>query len=185
MLLAKKGLQGTSFSEVLEASGAPRGSLYYHFPGGKEELVLAALAAACERALILLDEVKGKPAAEVAGAFLGLWRSVLAGSDFSAGCAVAAVAVAADSRALQEGAAAAFRAWRSRLGALLIEGGIAASRAPAIAATLVSAIEGGVIMARAERSFEPFDLMASEQIAAITAATIDAGRADRAGVRSK
>jgi AcrR family transcriptional regulator len=66
VLLAKKGLQGTSFSEVLEASGAPRGSLYYHFPGGKEELVLVALTATSDRALSLLDEVRGKPAAEVA-----------------------------------------------------------------------------------------------------------------------
>ena len=41
--LASKGLQRTSFTEVLEASGAPRGSLYHHFPGGKDELILAAL----------------------------------------------------------------------------------------------------------------------------------------------
>jgi len=46
ILLAQKGLQGASFSEVLEASGAPRGSLYHHFPGGKDELVLAAVALA-------------------------------------------------------------------------------------------------------------------------------------------
>ncbi len=41
ILLAKKGLQGASFSEMLQASSAPRGSLYHHFPGGKDELVLA------------------------------------------------------------------------------------------------------------------------------------------------
>jgi len=34
---------GTSFSEVLEATGAPRGSVYHHFPGGKDQLVKAAL----------------------------------------------------------------------------------------------------------------------------------------------
>jgi AcrR family transcriptional regulator len=175
VLLAKKGLQGTSFSEVLEASGAPRGSLYYHFPGGKDELVLAALTATSDRALSPLEEVRGKPAAEVARKFVALWRSVLAGSDFGAGCAVAAVAVAADSDALLEGAASVFRAWRSRLGELFAEGGISADRAPAIATTLIAAIEGAVIMARAERSFEPFDLMASEQIAAIAAATTGAG----------
>jgi AcrR family transcriptional regulator len=179
VLLAKKGLQGTSFSEVLEASGAPRGSLYYHFPGGKEELVLAALAAARDRALTLLDDVRGKPAVEVARKFVGLWRSVLEGSDLGAGCAVAAVAVAADSQALQDGAAVVFRSWRSRLGELLAEGGIPADRAPAVATTLVSAIEGAVIIARAERSFEPFDLMAAEQIAAISAAADGASGSSR------
>jgi hypothetical protein len=79
-----------------------------------------------------------------------------------------------------------FRAWRSRLGELLAEGGISADRAPAIATTLIAAIEGAVIMARAERSFEPFDLMASEQIAAIAAAATGAGvpnRVNRKGVR--
>jgi TetR/AcrR family transcriptional regulator, lmrAB and yxaGH operons repressor len=186
ILLAKKGLQGTSFSEVLEASGAPRGSLYYHFPGGKVELVLAALTATCERALTLLDEIRGQPAAEVARKFVGLWRSVLERSDFSAGCAVAAVAVAADSQALEEGVAAVFRAWRSRLADVLAEGGIPPDRAPAIATTLVSAIEGAVIIARAERSFEPFDTMAAEQIAAIAAAirgATESNRGDRASKR--
>ena len=43
VLLAKKGLQGTSFSEVLEASGAPRGSLYHHFPKGKSDMAEVVL----------------------------------------------------------------------------------------------------------------------------------------------
>ena len=44
-LLARRGLQATSFSTVLAATGAPRGSIYHHFPGGKDELVVAALDA--------------------------------------------------------------------------------------------------------------------------------------------
>ena len=94
VLLAKKGLQGASFSEILEASGAPRGSLYHHFPGGKDELVLAALEHAGNQAMGALDRLSGKPAREIAEGFLSLWRSVLARSDFSAGCAVVAVTVA-------------------------------------------------------------------------------------------
>src|ERR1700748_498529 len=86
ILLARKGLQGTSFSEILQASGAPRGSLYHHFPGGKDELVLAALEHAGNQAMELLDRQSGKPAREVAQAFLSLWRTVLARSEFSAGC---------------------------------------------------------------------------------------------------
>src|SRR5689334_8372372 len=77
ILLGKKGLQGTSFSEVLEASGAPRGSLYHHFPGGKAELVLAAIVSAGGRASAVLDGLHGAPAVRVAEAFLGLWRLVL------------------------------------------------------------------------------------------------------------
>jgi AcrR family transcriptional regulator len=39
-LVHRLGFHGTSLNEVLTESGAPRGSLYYHFPGGKEQLVL-------------------------------------------------------------------------------------------------------------------------------------------------
>ena len=42
-LLARRGLHATSFSEVLAATGAPRGSLYHHFPGGKDQLVAEAV----------------------------------------------------------------------------------------------------------------------------------------------
>jgi TetR/AcrR family transcriptional repressor of lmrAB and yxaGH operons len=45
-LLAQRGLQATSFSEVLELTGAPRGSVYHHFPEGKDQLVSAANAVA-------------------------------------------------------------------------------------------------------------------------------------------
>ncbi|MGA7070110.1 TetR/AcrR family transcriptional regulator [Bradyrhizobium sp.] len=170
VLLAKKGLQGASFSEILEASGAPRGSLYHHFPGGKDELVLAALELAAKQALGVLDRLSGRSASEVAEAFLSLWRSVLARSDFSAGCAVVAVTVAAESPNLRARAAEILRGWREKLATLFVEGGIPKKKARALAASLVAACEGAVILARAEHSFEPFDLVAAEQLAMIEAA---------------
>lgn len=174
LLLAKKGLQGASFSEVLEASGAPRGSLYHHFPGGKDELVLAALTLAGDRALGVLSALEGRPAADVAKTFLGLWRGLLVQANFSAGCAVAAVTAATESPVLLERAAQVFRGWRIRLAHLLAAGGVDRSRAPALAASLIAACEGAVAIARAERSLEPFDLVAAEQMAAIEAATLRA-----------
>ena len=170
VLLAKKGLQGASFSEILEASGAPRGSLYHHFPGGKDELVLAALEHAANQALGVLDRLAGKPAREVAEGFLSLWRSVLARSDFSAGCAVVAVTVAAESEDLRAQAAEILCNWREKLATLFAAGGIPKKKARSLAASLVAACEGGVILARAERSFEPFDLVAAEQLAMVEAA---------------
>jgi len=171
LALARKGLQRASFSEVLEASGAPRGSLYHHFPGGKAEMVLAALDVAGERVIEGLDAATGKTAAEVAAAFFAIWRNVLALTDFGAGCAVAAVTVAAESPAQTDSAAAIFRAWREKLTALLAAGGVDDRAARGLAATLVSAAEGAVVLARAERSFEPFDLVAAELVAAVRRAT--------------
>jgi len=170
VLLAKKGLHRASFTEILEASGAPRGSLYHHFPGGKDELVLAALGIAGQQAMAVLAKLSGRPATEVAETFIALWRLVLTKSNFEAGCAVAAVTVAADSSELMGKAAKVFHDWRMHLTKLFAAGGIDAERARSLAANLVSACEGAVVLARAERSLEPFDLMASEQIATIRGA---------------
>ena len=63
VLLAQKGVQGTSFMDVLEATGAPRGSLYHHFPGGKDELVLAAMDEASREALVLCSFVRAASSA--------------------------------------------------------------------------------------------------------------------------
>ena len=170
VLLARHGSRGTSFTEVLEASGAPRGSLYHHFPQGKEELVHAAVDAAGARSLAQLAALEGLPAGEVAARFLGLWRSLLVATEFDVGCAVAAVTVDAESAALVERAGAVFREWRSRLAELLTAGGVPADRAGALAALLIGASEGGVLLARAERDLAVFDAVTAEAVAAIEAA---------------
>lgn len=155
--LASKGLQRTSFSQVLEASGAPRGSLYHHFPGGKDELILAALDVAGAWAMRQLEASPATTPGEVADAFLQLWRGVLLRSDFTAGCAVAAVTVAAETPDLVARAAAIFRDWRARVAKLLERLGTPAPHAAELATLLIAACEGAVLLARAERSIEPFE----------------------------
>ncbi len=165
VLLAQQGLQATSFSEVLELTGAPRGSVYHHFPGGKDELVGEAVDAAGNRALDLLDQVDGASPEVVTEFFVDLWRTLLVRSGFGAGCAVVAVTVATDSRELIDRAAAVFRAWRGRLAALLEEGGLTGVDAERFAALLIASSEGAVVMCRAERSIEPFELVAEDVLA--------------------
>ena len=50
-LFQKQGYSGTGLKQIIEESGTPRGSLYFHFPGGKEELAVEALQYACEARL--------------------------------------------------------------------------------------------------------------------------------------
>ncbi|WP_431278004.1 TetR/AcrR family transcriptional regulator [Leifsonia poae] len=159
-LLATRGLQETSFSEVLEIAKAPRGSIYHHFPEGKEQLVSAAVDLAGTNALIVLDRLEGATAEHVTASFLGLWREVLTRSDLHAGCSVLAVTVATDSVELLDRAADVFRAWRARLAELMRAGGLSPSDALPFAVTLIAASEGAVVLSRAERSLEPFDLVA-------------------------
>jgi AcrR family transcriptional regulator len=161
-LLAQHGLQATSFSDVLELTGAPRGSVYHHFPDGKDQMVAAAVDLAGARAIGYLEGLGGASVVAITDGFLGLWREVLTRSQLSAGCAVLAVTVATDSPALLDRAAEVFRAWRARLTELLADAGLNATDAAAFAATLVAASEGAVVISRAEQSLDAFDLVAGQ-----------------------
>jgi TetR/AcrR family transcriptional regulator, lmrAB and yxaGH operons repressor len=161
-LLAKQGLQATSFSEVLELTGAPRGSVYHHFPNGKDQLVSSAVDRAGARALSALDGQQGASAEELTALFLGIWREVLVRSQLGAGCAVLAVTVATDSPDLLQHAGAVFRSWRGQLAELFEHAGLSAKEAAQFAATLVAASEGAVVLSRAEQILEPFDLVAAQ-----------------------
>ncbi|MCU1556352.1 MAG: hypothetical protein JWN09_347 [Microbacteriaceae bacterium] len=162
-LLAQRGLQATSFSEVLESSGAPRGSVYHHFPDGKDQLVDAALELAGDRALRMLDGWAGSSPREITENFLGMWGKLLSYAHFTTGCSVLAVTVATDSPELLDHTATIFRAWRGRLAELFVHGGLGPDEASRFAAILVASSEGAVVLSRAERSMEPFDLV-SEQL---------------------
>lgn len=163
-LLARRGQPGASFSEVLSATGAPRGSLYHHFPDGKRELVIAAV----ERAGALLTEAlapfSGAPAETVVERFLAIWRAVLTHSQCEAGCAVLAVAVAPDSAEALAHAAGVFRAWSDLLTDLLRRGGAPREEASSFAVMMIASVEGAVALSRAERSLEPFEAVARQLI---------------------
>ncbi len=165
-LLARRGLQATSFSEVLSASGAPRGSLYHHFPGGKDQLVAAAVDRAGARLTDAMEPVAGAPVEVVVERF-AIWRAVLARSQCGAGCAVLAVTVATDSAELLSHATAVFRAWRERLTDLLREGGLSSGQARALAMVLIASVEGAVVLSRADQSLEPFEAVAQQLMAQV------------------
>jgi TetR/AcrR family transcriptional regulator, lmrAB and yxaGH operons repressor len=160
-LLAEHGYQATTFSSVLQDSQAPRGSIYYHFPEGKDQLVAAAIDLAGDRALALTDSFRGLSAAEIVDAFAGLWRAVLVRSQFRVGCAVVAVTVSADVPELVDRAAAVFRSWRERLAGVLEAAGLDAAQARAFALTIIAACEGATVLCRAEHSLEPLDVVAA------------------------
>jgi TetR/AcrR family transcriptional repressor of lmrAB and yxaGH operons len=168
VLLAKHGFQGASFSEVLARSGTPRGSIYHHFPDGKEQLIAAAVDHAGAQAVQLLDTLDGRGAAEIVDGFMGMWRSVLQRSGFTAGCSVLAVTVSADSRELLNRAAEAFRSWQARLAGLLRSAGLSPDDADGFATMLIAASEGAVVLARAQQALAPFETV-HQQLRAIAA----------------
>jgi TetR/AcrR family transcriptional repressor of lmrAB and yxaGH operons len=161
-LLAFRGLQETSFSEVLELTGAPRGSIYHHFPNGKDQLIASAIDLAGSNALAAINLSTGTTAEELTTHFLGMWREVLVRSNYKAGCSVLAVTIATDSSDLLNHAATVFRTWRERLAELLRDGGLEPRNAARFAAILIAATEGAVVLSRAEQSMEPFELVAEQ-----------------------
>jgi TetR/AcrR family transcriptional regulator, lmrAB and yxaGH operons repressor len=161
-LLAQRGLQATSLSTVLAETDAPRGSIYHHFPGGKDELVAAAIAATEQHALGLIDQQQGASAIEVTQSFLGAWRALLTYAHFDAGCALVAVTVAVESPELRQRAAEAFTAWQQKLAGALRAGGLGEADAAAAAALLLAASEGAVVICRAQQDVRYFDTVAAQ-----------------------
>jgi TetR/AcrR family transcriptional repressor of lmrAB and yxaGH operons len=165
-LLARNGVQATSFSHILSHADAPRGSVYHHFPSGKEQLLGEALDLAGQQALDFLDRGKDTSPSGITDRFIAMWRSVLEGSNFEAGCAVLAVAVTADEPELNTRASDIFRRWREHLASRFTAAGVPKKASVRFAATLIAATEGAVVLSRAEGSLEPFDLVAAHLIEA-------------------
>jgi AcrR family transcriptional regulator len=164
LLFRRQGIEGTSFSDVLEHSGAPRGSIYHHFPAGKSELAEEATRYAGDfiAAGLVAALAEDDPPAAVR-AFTASWLDVLRSDDFAAGCPVVAAAVEGDrTPAARAAAGAAFARWESLLAAAVERSGATPERARSVASLVVAAIEGGIVMARAQRSTEPLERVATE-----------------------
>jgi AcrR family transcriptional regulator len=164
-LFREHGYTGTAFRDVIAHSGAPRGSIYHHFPGGKAQLAEEAMRYAGEFVAMGTESATrdGDPIAAVY-AFLGWWRRVLEKSGFQAGCPIAAVTVESheESPQLAAAAAAAFQRWQDALTTGLRDGGVADERAARLATLIVSAVEGATILCRARRDTRALDDVAAE-----------------------
>jgi TetR/AcrR family transcriptional regulator, lmrAB and yxaGH operons repressor len=173
-LLAANGLEGVSFSTVLELTGTPRGSIYHHFPEGKDQLIGLAVERAGQYLLQAMELPAGATAVAVAEHFLGIWRRVLVDSRFQAGCAVLAVTVAASNRAVLSQTQNVFQSWRARLTEQLLQGGLSPDQAKAFSTMLITSVEGAVALSRAAQSSEVFDITATmllDQLKSLIAAT--------------
>src|SRR3989442_4335514 len=149
LLIREDGIAGTGFRDVIAHSGAPRGSIYHHFPGGKVQLAEEAVVAARDYVTSFIEAAKGEddPVAMLR-AFLDAFRPVLEPSGFRAGCPVVAVAAEAhdDAPQLADVAAEAFASWAEPFAASLRRAGLSPARARRLATLVVSAIEGAIVI---------------------------------------
>jgi AcrR family transcriptional regulator len=162
-MIRRRGLAATSVRELAKHSGAPLGSTYHYFPGGKEQLATEAVLYAGDAiGRVLASKLEAGPL-EGLRAFLELWRGVITKSEFGAGCPVLAVAVEEPARKETDALRAAadvFEGWEELLARSLRRHGATRSAANRLATLIVAALEGTVAMCRAKRSTEPLDRIA-------------------------
>ncbi|WP_338758854.1 TetR/AcrR family transcriptional regulator [Nocardia vulneris] len=163
--LRVRGASATSVDRVLASTGAPRGSVYHHFPGGRTELINDAVVAAgtfmseyIERLTLEHDPTSALEQ------FADMWRRTLLDSDFRAGCPVFAVAVETNDEAPEFARAAAdsFDRWQRALAGMLVRDGIAPARAARLATLTVTSFEGAIALSRARRTLTPLDDIVQE-----------------------
>jgi TetR/AcrR family transcriptional regulator, lmrAB and yxaGH operons repressor len=165
-LLQRQGYCATGVSEIVARSGAPKGSLYFHFPGGKQELAIAAMDYAGGRLRRAMAAVLSSR--ESLGEALGLLVDALAvglqGSGFQDGCPIATVTLeaASGSQDILAAADAVFASWLEVLEERLLAAGLNAEAAERRALLVLAAIEGGLILARARRDTAPLTAVRDE-----------------------
>jgi len=163
-LIGTQGLHATSFSEVLATSGAPRGSIYHHFPDGKAQLAREAVEWTSDQVMAHQAACPATDsAADILGWFIDLWRAVIVYSSGAAGCAVAGVTINVGTEPeLVALARTTFHSWADLLGSQLAAAGLSMERATRLAITALAAMEGALILCRADQSAAPFEAIASE-----------------------
>lgn len=158
-LISRHGVDATSFNEVIKHSGAPRGSIYHHFPGGKTELMVEAVRAA---GAIITRRIASAGAtgttADVIDAVGDIWRLNLTRSDFAIGCPIIAGGLARSSEPeVAEAAAEVLLGWQKLIEAQLETAGSPARQAKAMANLTIASIEGAVAVCQTTRSIEPLE----------------------------
>lgn len=170
-LLGEHGVAGTSFARVLEHSGAPRGSVGHHFPGGKRELVADAVrfAGGAAGAAMRRAVERGDPPAELFSKLCRFYRRILVDSDFAAACPVGAVAQEAyDDPALREATAAVFADWRAILKDALTADGHRPKAAADLAELCIASLEGALMLARVEHDAKPVTRIERQLVALLS-----------------
>lgn len=165
-LLEVQGYHATGLNQILKASNTPKGSLYYHFPGGKEELAAEAIAQVGQ---VVLKNIAANlarlddPADSIQG-FIEYIAYNVALTDFQAGGPITTVALeaASTSERLRTTCQQIYNHWQDAFATKLKASGFEDARAERIAALIIAAIEGGVILCRTSRSRTPLDEVAQE-----------------------
>jgi AcrR family transcriptional regulator len=161
LLIRERGAQSTAIADVLAHSGAPRGSAYHYFPGGRTQLLCEAIDYVSD---FVADRMaKASSGAEALDGLVRFYRKNLLESAYRAGCPVLAVAIESGEpgqpNPVLDRAAATFTRWNELIAQRLVADGITGTRAEELAVTITAALEGAIVLARATRDVTPLDIV--------------------------
>jgi len=173
-LFRRKGFSATGLNDIIEASGAPKGSLYHYFPAGKASIAEAAVEEAGRR----VAETMRKLSLEctTTGALLKAHAKLLAGwmkqSGFRDGCPITTVLLELTpvDRAVTDAGRKAYAARIAIVQEKLVADGVPRRRADRLAVLCAAALQGALIQARVERSGAPI-LAAADELAELLEAS--------------
>jgi TetR/AcrR family transcriptional repressor of lmrAB and yxaGH operons len=165
-LLERQGYHATGLNQIVAESDTPRGSLYYYFPEGKEELAAEAIEYKAQQMskhlgnhLIAYDDP-----VEAIYHFLINVADRIESLNCCGGSPMAAVALETSnhSERLRQACAGGYERMQKFFEDKLLAGGFPLARAHTLAVTILAALEGGVILSRAEQNAQPLRLVAEE-----------------------
>jgi TetR/AcrR family transcriptional regulator, lmrAB and yxaGH operons repressor len=165
-LFRRQGYAQTGLNDIVDTSGAPKGSLYHYFPLGKSSIAVAAVEEAGCRVAATLESLASecRSTGELLRAHARLLAGWMRSSGFRNGCPITTVLLelAPRERAVTDAGRKAYAARLSILSRKLVEDGFARARADALAVLCTSSIQGALIQARVERSGRPIEVTAAE-----------------------
>ncbi len=158
-LFRRHGYAATGINDIVRQSGAPRGSLYYYFPDGKEDIATSAIEAAgkmVERTLSGIAQTATDPV-DFIETYAGMLEHWMALSGYRDGCPITTILLetAPRSKTITEAGQKAFNAWRQIIRELLQAHDIPENRSAAMANMILSTLEGALILARVDASAQP------------------------------
>lgn len=165
-LMETQGYHATGLNQILAESGAPKGSLYHYFPDGKVELGLEAIAASSRMIEGQIRLVMGEcddPVTAVT-TFITTLAGYVDESGYRAGGPITAIALesASTNDQLREACHQAYQSWQEAFAQKLRAGDFGEARSRQLAALIIAALEGAIILSRSQRSPQPLLDIAEE-----------------------
>jgi TetR/AcrR family transcriptional repressor of lmrAB and yxaGH operons len=159
-LISERGYGNVTMLDVTERAGTPRGSMYHHFPGGKEALAIEVAAQARADAIDRVARIRTESSGPQAflEAIIQHHSDSVTGSDFALGCPMMGILanVPPEATSLHSAASEALAAWVDAIAEGLASNGVRRPAAKRIASAIVAAVEGAIVLSRASRSSAPF-----------------------------